>query len=97
MRVSARSLGVGVGGGRADEEKGPWDFVVSVRKVVDEVEHDCRDDEGREELAESDEVEGEYGVVRRLLLDFASRHPVDISREIGCWTKSPICCLCDAF
>lgn len=66
-----------MGGGRAYEKKGPWDFVVSVRKVVDEVEHDCRDDKGGEELAESDEVEGEYGVVRRLLLDFASRHAVD--------------------
>lgn len=69
------------GGGeerRAYEEKRPWDFVVAVGEVVDEVEHDSGDDEGGDELSESDEVEGDDGVVGWLLLDFAFRHIVKV-------------------
>ena len=51
-------------GGRAGvlgayEDEGPGDVVIFEVEVVDEEDEDARDDDGGEELGESDEVEGE--------------------------------------
>lgn len=48
------------------EDEGPWNFVVLDGQVVDEEVEDAGDDDGGEQLRESEEVEGECRVGRRL-------------------------------
>ena len=55
--------------GGAYEDEGPGDVVFFQVEMVDEEDEDAGDDEGREELGESEEVEGEGRVWRGLFGD----------------------------
>ena len=61
-----------LGGLGAYEEKGPWDVVMLEMELVNEENEDAGDDDGGDELTDSDDVEGEWWVGGRFLGDLVS-------------------------
>lgn len=56
--------------GSAYEDKGPWDSVLLVAKVIYEERENAENDRGGEELADAGKVEGKRRIKRRLSRDF---------------------------